>query len=465
MIGGLSVVLVDVLAIELASHFELPAGSLEFHQFSETDLLLVLPDEATVVRMFNGGRPFQLPPVTLHFRRWSWFMKATGITLPTLIEIELKGIPTHAWELETAEHLLDEWCWVRKLHQDTLQRKDYSSFKLMAWCLRPELVPTAMDLVIVEPLVLVEEDPPVKRGLEYPIDIIVSTNRDTHDEDLPPPAPSDDGHDAKRRRRRRRSRSLDNHPRSPARVHSGGAPSTLVHARLGPRLAVAHRMMGEAQQREEKSSSMSSDAKASVVVSPLAFPLEAAQRFDDTVISPCFGNMGADLGRTTDSIPANLNFASRPHPVLQSGPCPAHKASSPEHTSEPILEAFPLNEPVMAILLPSSCIQRGVSHCCRPPLTSTGETLLLAVDGSGLPQAGIEKEGFLPVVEGARFPMAVISDGDGLPAVDGIRLPLADSKKDDPLPAMEGASLPLAYIEDEATGSGRHEPPAGGPNK
>lgn len=83
-------------------------------------------------------------------------------------------IPLHAWELETAEHLLDEWCWIRNLHPDTINRRDYSSFKLIARCFRPELIPASIDLVIVEPPVLVVEDPLVKRGLEYPVEITVS---------------------------------------------------------------------------------------------------------------------------------------------------------------------------------------------------------------------------------------------------------------------------------------------------
>ncbi|TVU03187.1 hypothetical protein EJB05_51289, partial [Eragrostis curvula] len=58
---------VDVLAVEIASRFELPAGSLEFHRLSPEDFLLVLPDEAAAIRVYNDGRPLQLPPISLHF--------------------------------------------------------------------------------------------------------------------------------------------------------------------------------------------------------------------------------------------------------------------------------------------------------------------------------------------------------------------------------------------------------------
>ena len=50
-----------------------------------------------------------------------------------------------------AEHLLDEWCWIRTLHPDTVDRRDYSTFRLSAWCSQPEKIPAAMELVIVKP--------------------------------------------------------------------------------------------------------------------------------------------------------------------------------------------------------------------------------------------------------------------------------------------------------------------------
>jgi hypothetical protein len=56
----------------------------------------------------------------LVFRRWSRLRNASVVVLPSLVDVELKGIPAHAWELETAKHLLDEWCWVRGLHPDTV---------------------------------------------------------------------------------------------------------------------------------------------------------------------------------------------------------------------------------------------------------------------------------------------------------------------------------------------------------
>jgi hypothetical protein len=48
---------------------------------------------------------------------------------------------------------------------------DITPFRLKAWCEHPELVPAAMDLIIVEPPVSLEVAEPLKRGLCYPIKI------------------------------------------------------------------------------------------------------------------------------------------------------------------------------------------------------------------------------------------------------------------------------------------------------
>ncbi|CAN6272551.1 unnamed protein product [Urochloa humidicola] len=134
VIGDPAAVSVDGLAAEFAQRYDLPIDSLVFHRLSPNDLLLVLPSEEDAARVYNDGRPIQLPPITIHCRRWSRLKNATGVSLPQLIDVEVHGIPAHVWELETAEHLLDEWCCIKALHEDTVDRKDYSNFRLSTWC-------------------------------------------------------------------------------------------------------------------------------------------------------------------------------------------------------------------------------------------------------------------------------------------------------------------------------------------
>jgi hypothetical protein len=77
---------------------------------------------------------------------------------------------------EESRHMLGNWrrqntCWMggvlsgsyTRIRWRTVARRDYSVFRLSVWCTRPDLIPPAMDLVIVEPPIMVEEEPPVKR--------------------------------------------------------------------------------------------------------------------------------------------------------------------------------------------------------------------------------------------------------------------------------------------------------------
>jgi hypothetical protein len=165
VVGDPITVSVDGLAAELAHHHDLLAGSITVRRVQPSELLLVCSNEDAVVRVLNSGWPIQLPLATLHCRRWSRLQNACGVILPQLIDLELRGIPTHVWELDTTDHLLDEWCWIRSLHSNTVNQRDYSTFRLSAWCSNPGEIPFAMELVVVEPPAPVEEDPPLKRAL------------------------------------------------------------------------------------------------------------------------------------------------------------------------------------------------------------------------------------------------------------------------------------------------------------
>ncbi|GJM91709.1 hypothetical protein PR202_ga08113 [Eleusine coracana subsp. coracana] len=176
---------------------------------SPEDGVLICLDEVVATLIFDEGCPLQLPPFTLCFRRWSRFKNATSDVLPSSIDVMLSGVPTHAWELETAEQLLNEWCWVRELHPDTLGRRDYSSFWLMAWCSRPELILAEMELVIVEPPVLVEENRSMKHALEYDIKITVTVDQSGGGGTGPPP--SSPGSDSSHGRRHQLKDREDDH--------------------------------------------------------------------------------------------------------------------------------------------------------------------------------------------------------------------------------------------------------------
>ncbi|CAN6272591.1 unnamed protein product [Urochloa humidicola] len=132
VVGDPMALSVDGLVAELTHRYDLPAGSLALHLLSPNELLLVFSNEADAVRVYDNERPIQLPQVMVHCRRWTRLKNASSFTLPNLVDIEVRGVPPHVWELETAEHLLDKWCWVHALHSNTLEHKDYSSFRVSA---------------------------------------------------------------------------------------------------------------------------------------------------------------------------------------------------------------------------------------------------------------------------------------------------------------------------------------------
>jgi hypothetical protein len=55
---------------------------------------------------------------------WTRFLHSTAASLPYAVEVELCGIPAHAWEVSTAEQLLDEFCWVSDSYLDTATHRD-----------------------------------------------------------------------------------------------------------------------------------------------------------------------------------------------------------------------------------------------------------------------------------------------------------------------------------------------------
>jgi hypothetical protein len=100
--------------------------------------------------IYNGGRPIIMPSMRLHVMRWTRLLQSSTVAcLPLAVEVKIRGIPSHAWELPTAELLLDEFCWITGIHPSTAERRDV--FLLKAWCSSLDCFPTDMELEIVEP--------------------------------------------------------------------------------------------------------------------------------------------------------------------------------------------------------------------------------------------------------------------------------------------------------------------------
>ncbi|KAI4966390.1 hypothetical protein ZWY2020_041088 [Hordeum vulgare] len=133
----------------------------------------------------------------LFFRPWIRQAQAIARVMRVLVDIMIEGIPSHAWEWETADKILGSSCDIISLAPETASREDLSLFKLRAWCRDPNLVPVEKRMWIPEP---VEEAglPAARRQaccqlLEYPTLVHIGRMRDfTPPENWRRPASSDD---------------------------------------------------------------------------------------------------------------------------------------------------------------------------------------------------------------------------------------------------------------------------------
>ncbi|KAK3120200.1 hypothetical protein QOZ80_9AG0683540 [Eleusine coracana subsp. coracana] len=136
--------------------------------------ILFAGDEATVSRLVHSGPTPGSGGLRLFYRLWTRQAFAEGAALPSLVDIEFRGIPAHAWEMSTAESLLNPYGWPYLLYPATRNREDYSVFRVSAWCFNPREVPQGRDLHVVEPPVGEILSPPGKPTLVYPVTITVS---------------------------------------------------------------------------------------------------------------------------------------------------------------------------------------------------------------------------------------------------------------------------------------------------
>ena len=106
------------IVITVAQRFEITEASLALQRHGPASFLLFLPSEEATERVLNGGRPIISPSFRLHVMRWTRFLRSTAATLPFAVDVELRGIPAHAWEMATAEQLLNHFCWINDAHPD-----------------------------------------------------------------------------------------------------------------------------------------------------------------------------------------------------------------------------------------------------------------------------------------------------------------------------------------------------------
>jgi len=140
--------ILELILPAIASRFEIEEHLLSLHNFGPANFLLISPDEQSATRIFNNGRPLVIPPARLHLMRWSRFLHSEAAAFPSAVDVELRGILAHAWDMETAAQLLGDDCVPCAIHPETATQRQV--FRLAAWCSSPSSIPPLIDLVIPE---------------------------------------------------------------------------------------------------------------------------------------------------------------------------------------------------------------------------------------------------------------------------------------------------------------------------
>jgi hypothetical protein len=111
------------------------------------------------------------PSLRAHVMRWSRLLNSSAAALQYQVEVELRGIPIHAWDLASMETLLNEWCWITEIHPVFAHQREV--FRVIAWCSSSSSIPKKLHLEIIEPLVTDRGGGGLRRSLSYPIEVLV----------------------------------------------------------------------------------------------------------------------------------------------------------------------------------------------------------------------------------------------------------------------------------------------------
>jgi hypothetical protein len=173
--------------------------------------------------VLNGGKILRGPRFSLIFKRWTRCSHASSSIMSGLVDLEIRGIPVHAWALSTAKSILIDSCLIAEVHPDTLLKQDLSSFVVKVWCFNPEKLQRDSVLHIIEPGLQMFE----KRCLTYKIQVSVLRASSS----ITPADPTSSVAGGKSPGDEDGNGTQDPHPRRPGGSQVQRRP---LHLRLGP---------------------------------------------------------------------------------------------------------------------------------------------------------------------------------------------------------------------------------------
>jgi hypothetical protein len=134
IIGLRPMVTADLLAEEVAAEFDLDPTTFSVDPSTPEDFVLILQNEQVALQVYNNGAVLRCPSGSFKFMRWLRFAQAEVASLSATVSVAFRGVPMHAWKMDTARNLLHRHCSALELHPDTAACRDFSCFKVTGWC-------------------------------------------------------------------------------------------------------------------------------------------------------------------------------------------------------------------------------------------------------------------------------------------------------------------------------------------
>uniref|UniRef100_A0ACD5Y2V2 Uncharacterized protein n=1 Tax=Avena sativa TaxID=4498 RepID=A0ACD5Y2V2_AVESA len=158
---------VENVEAALQDGYNLSAGSFSVHRHQPEKFLVFFATMEARNRVYSDEF-LDAPNFRLLLRPWSRQIRAASGSLNVHMELEIEGVPAHAWSLAAAMEILAPAAWVERLHPLTRSRADMGVFRLTTWCLDPAAITRKVDLHIIE-----MDDPPSAMDMAAPASAVV----------------------------------------------------------------------------------------------------------------------------------------------------------------------------------------------------------------------------------------------------------------------------------------------------
>jgi hypothetical protein len=140
----------DVAARAIYGQLDLPPYSFSIRAFDPMDFL-VLCDSAEVRDTLVLADSISTARCSLALAPWSRQVRAFLRDVPFLTQLDIRGIPAHAWAERTAIKLLEGCGIVDAVDPSTANRNDMSVFKVDVWTHDVAAIPSVRWLAVPEP--------------------------------------------------------------------------------------------------------------------------------------------------------------------------------------------------------------------------------------------------------------------------------------------------------------------------